>query len=1450
MRNYPANVPQFLKYPEHKNNTISLTTTLLPPLISFSALNSSPLSILTSKFDACYATTVASILREVETTTSFHLPSAEFDRVLGSLTSSLKLTDNMPTLAYQLLLLTSSLACATENHVAAILNGICKSFDDVSDYSNSDSKYLLATTLSHVMTALRTNRNLAKTSLKVGTGVLTDAISPCKFQRISLFKLCLVLGLASASPNLKDTALSALTDLIIEEVIYRETADQSEWTSHAVMGVLSLSQSASVPSSSSSSSSSPPQSASPPLRMVSIIKDVISFSAGSAAYETVATNLIDLGFVLVDQIKKDAKSPSSKNAALASIGRDILVCIFNKTNDSRSDSNVRRTIVKELTMKSTGRAPNAAEHAKLLNALLDASSIAKLSEFTTELIEWLANLAGGGLPPAAATSSLLPCLYKLLSLNPSPQRLDSATVFTKKALFCADTQRRFAGAAFLVMLSAVTTCYASSDAAEDELYGYIARCLSQQREMRQSIYFTISVVLDHTESKDRLVVAQALSRILLTQIDRIVEAKESSEAAADRRERGKEGGGLSQMSQGVELEDGCPVKMDLLVSNTAGKGGEDEKAASQTLSVALRNCIEPVTALVLTATAVCKTIGDFTEDDGGGSHLNDLDVALINLRDRMSSSKCNSFFATNDENVSSQESNESREHARTVAKAIVLTSLCHSLAVGADVSTSVGAKHNLSLLNLWEEFKEVAIGAIDEGDAAARTAKKNAKKLPAFVIPSERAARALVESIQGEQRFVLENGGIVIGKTFGDSVAKCLSLFGASKLNASQLSSSTSFRRHWILGAVDVLETGKGGDMDRAASSMKLGSLLFAEFAAHSHHKNLTSSATQGGKKGIGVPLAVLSLKGFMLATEHMAGTLKDHALKPFHRVCALVDKSLEIASGIDLNWRLGKDRLAAIEKAGTNDGTFPNYEDRLGSLLSIFTAPLVLDEGQIDDEDEGSPIYYAGGLFAELVANDLEEEASLLAKTVCFAASTLKSDPNVRIVHGANLIKTWNTSNHAFKGPLLLGKGTGFSSLSAKSSLAAVPAAVAVAIELSGGLECDTRLELFDGTTEELLKRRKERGFGCGWSGEYWDAMAEFVADDFPIGTCGRISAEILHKLGAGGNFQGENYLDDFGDEKFRLHCIAFLSSDDGTGSGLLQVAKAIALACDSCLSSADFVCKKISNIASLVPPAHLSKCIDFVGLRLLAVAELVSVLSPVAENVDTMYTFACILLKIMKKIYMINSKIMGFYTAGASEGLRMGRGYNYFLRELSMRSTRMTACLLLTVQDLKTLGLSDSKFVSAATIENHGRVVSNLVFEKERSDAALNKYAIKMKSMKEIRTSEWIKAQIVTVSNRDFRIETDEMDNALIIETAHLKSGPSRKKRKSNSARGSKSKKTKEEKAEEGAQGDAGEEEGDDNDDDGDGYDDDDDDDDDNGEYVEKDGNEVQDVTEEGDY
>jgi hypothetical protein len=828
------------------------------------------------------------------------------------------------------------------------------------------------------------------------------------------------------------------------------------------------------------------------------------------------------------------------------------------------------------------------------------------------------------------------------------------------------------------MIYTATVLYSPDPAAEEELLGYISRCLGQSTDMRAAIYGTVTTIINC--DPENLRAALALSNVLLAQLERLVEEKEGEEEAKERRERGitlsqGEGGGLSQVAQDAVIEDGCPVKVDTIVQEGNVKGGGENGGG--TLAVANGMIMEPLIHLVMACGVVVKVLEE--EDEEGGQ----LGRMLGSLRERVANTDIDAFMSSGDENEAEGDGSQGN-HKRTLALSLTLLMLCNAL------SLTEPSKGTLTkLLSLREDALDSAVTIVlkidankkTKGDKSKGKGKKGGKekkdKGVGKEVSSDRAMKSINELLASHQKSFLEKGGAVVATLLGDVYSSFLTKYGASEKETSALSSNSTFRKMCIEGAVDVLEHGALEGMVGAQVCTKLGPLVFTEFASLARKKMFTSMGTDKS------PACVLALQGFKRCIEVMASI--EHSMKPCQRIASVLDLSMNKAGSIKDDFRLKADletaRKAAKDGEERRAESFTNWEYRIICLLDVIIKPLEMD---MDDGEENA--YHSGGIIPELIATDMADEAILLVEVVEIC-SALVTDQGEKRRLAERLVSSWNVPNAAFQGPLHLGQGHGFSSIGGASALAAMSACVGGAVSLCGGLDGDVRLVAYEkddpicSDPESLEEVRRGEGFSTGFKG-FWDGMAENVGDRFPMGCVGVVAASLLDSLGKGSNFDDIEIMEEFVRKEKLIDCVDIAYNNEKDGKVLGPICKVVLAALDSALGDVEYVLKTVGSLAG---EKEMVEGIDLVGLRMLAVAEVVSIMGPCVEMVSDYYSSACGVVRIAKKLYALNSRVMGLLVGN---GLHVGRGYRSFMTEMSARTTKVTAALLLSVQDVKKMG------------------------------------------------------------------------------------------------------------------------------------------------------------------
>ncbi|GMH92695.1 hypothetical protein TL16_g12423 [Triparma laevis f. inornata] len=964
----------------HQANVVNLATQLLPILASFmDPTEATKLYDGLIDFNSGYATTVCTLLREIDGGSIVRLTSEQLATALTHFTSSFAKTppNNAPKLIYQVLLLYSS-PDSGNNLTHQALDGITSWFDEhiaITTAPTPEQTFLLTASLSSFVSALRHSRSLGKTILKQITTSDSPTTATLRFERLTPFKIALSCTLASVNSNYKDSSIAAMKELILEEIDFREKSEADHWIAASLTHT--------------------PRPPSYLLQTLKSISDTITITANSSAFETVVSTLISLAFSLVDAVKKDGSNkkgrPNTGVSSAAEAGREILSQIFcGVGDDDATTESIRRSIIKTLSQKCTGHAPNALEHSKLLSVLPKQH----LFEFTGELVEWLGHLATGGLPPNAATTHLLPVLSSLLQKE--RQHLDVALVFAKKSLFSADITKRCAGASCLVALLGVS----STGSAEEEVVGYLKRCLTQQHEVRWAVYSAVCQALNDEEMDEAQgqKVAKGMERLIHSQLDRVLEIQELEEVRQARRARAAAGeGGLSQMTQGGGDDDNvvvCPFQFLRVIGSGGEEGmlGESDKASgSPTLASAKRRVDEPLSFLLLAATACVAKLGP------------DCPLAqdLAMIRQKAADCEVDHYLQwtrDDEENTPTVPGDNSRE----VATCLVVAGVAEALTVGLDLSTEVGKKQTLAFLHLRAEAIKEGMYLTVPSDDALRKAKKapegsmdgsKSKKKKAAEgkgsdsnMLQERAEKAIVDYLRSDFQQLLDGASPNILTLISDSVYSSLMAFGGAMKdeNGKKMISSSQLHQRIIM-AGDLVATENLTGRMIPAIALKLSPVLLSEFSANVQRK----SARTGPKKNGGGSLCGSALTGFLSGLKKMAGEIDGLSMTPVTRVNALFTKAFELSG------------LTASE-----GGAEP--EEKLQGFLDAFTAPL----GGVPQDSQTSR---QGGVFVELVSVDAQEEACLICDAVSCAAGLL-SNPNTRVRQGARMLNAWQEPNIAFE--------------------------------------------------------------------------------------------------------------------------------------------------------------------------------------------------------------------------------------------------------------------------------------------------------------------------------------------------------------------------------------------------------------------------------------------------
>ena len=462
-----------------------------------------------------------------------------------------------------------------------------------------------------------------------------------------------------------------------------------------------------------------------------------------AEFSSLYPTLVSLGFMLVDSVKKDLAQASSNSVgaytlppipscasevtnnsmhtiqqkahfSTAKIGRSLLVHLFLQAGGNTGDDGVVtdsgfsgmatasplcRTIFVTACEKFCGMAPNAIEHSYLFQDLVfhgcqDNSGGTNtyglgariLQEgFVPMIIDLLANIPGGGMPPLVATKSIIPVLSKLLKLSAKKGRqnrrkrnelndhIDHCFLLAKKALFCTDVDRRKVAVNLLIMLIGVAAeSPDDSSALLEEAMGYLKRCMTQhQYEVRLEVYSSLVALIPDSkdentsatnlptssqtqgEKKNDCKIATFVSQIFLNHLERYITVEEDEAVVEARRMRAIAHG--THLSQQVDLEsnqtDGAekdsppPLRLEMCIASArssavsngqqlgSNKRSKKKAKSPDILSEAKNRISEPLSFLLAASIAATN---DNSNTPSSGSSISGLYDALIRLRNKMS----------------------------------------------------------------------------------------------------------------------------------------------------------------------------------------------------------------------------------------------------------------------------------------------------------------------------------------------------------------------------------------------------------------------------------------------------------------------------------------------------------------------------------------------------------------------------------------------------------------------------------------------------------------------------------------------------------------------------------------------------------------------------------------------------------------------------------------------
>jgi len=550
-------------------------------------------------------------------------------------------------------------------------------------------------------------------------------------------------------------------------------------------------------------------------------------SASDAEFSTLFPTLISLGFMLIDSVKKDLVVETSgntsayclppipncaselagnsinavqqqANANVAKIGRSLLVYLFIRAGGSPDDEGVVtvsgfstsmaspqcRIILQMACEKFCGMAPNALEHSFFLKDLArdqsqgDSGNATNISvglgahileeTFVPMIIDLLANIPGGGMPPLVARRTIIPVLDTLLKISAGKARrsrrkrnvlndhIDHCFLLAKKALFCTDIERRKVAVNLLVAIIGVAVELSDdSSALLDEVKGYLRRCMTQhQGPVRLEVYSSLVALIPDSQDSGDLSQSQSqdvvegdrgckreplVSQILLQHLERYIAIEEDATILEARRKRAIAHGTHLSQQMDIDAED-CnhednfvPIRIDLCISSgratSKGRQLSDKRSKKKAkspdlLTEAVDRISEPISFLLGASLAVVE--GSMNESNPASVTM-DLHTTLIRLRTKMA--------ATDLENCmkwcegSKIYKIPAHEHyVRMLSTCLLVASICETLMGAPSRSNDNGLEEIGKLFRLRSDAIYKAAAIITSAKANQSIKKKKATK--------------------------------------------------------------------------------------------------------------------------------------------------------------------------------------------------------------------------------------------------------------------------------------------------------------------------------------------------------------------------------------------------------------------------------------------------------------------------------------------------------------------------------------------------------------------------------------------------------------------------------------------------------------------------------------------------------------------------------------------------
>ena len=1189
----------------------------------------------------------------------------------------------------------------------------------------------------------------------------------------------------------------------------------------------------------------------------------------NSEFSSLYPTLMLLGFMLVDCVKKDPVVTSQTsigayalgpiptcasevartsmhsiqqkaNFSAAKIGRSLLVHLFFHAGHGTDDEGVVtgsgismgssvsplcRNILATACEKFCGMAPNAIEHSYLfldivfgnLRGNSNTSDIDELGahimeeNFVPMIIDLLANVPGGGMPPLVATKSIIPVLKKLLKLSANKARrhrrkrnefndhVDHCFLLAKKALFCTDVERRKVAVNVLILLISIgTESPGDHTALLEEVQGYLRRCMTQhQYEVRLEVYFSLVALIPNSDLEnssltqqpnkdDGCAIKSLVSKIFLSHLERYITVEEDEAIIQARRKRAIAHGTL--LSQQVDLESNdsdinhkdIPLRIDMCItsvrSSRASKGGKKKMKSPDILSEAKDRISEPIAFLVAGSVAVINAGGN------NASSTSELCDTLIGLRKKMSDCDDVEVFIQSHISVAEYKTLSHEYHVKALSTCLLVATVCDTLMCIPSSSGSIELELIGKLFRLRSDavYKAAAIIATAKTEMSKKKKKsKTSDGDNKEIVDNE--SMTVMDSRSQESRKILEKIKVTVEKSidhnspalFSDFLAQCLRECGIQSQSCdtvdplqstqnegdtsrkSNLSTNVNFRRF-------LLEKCKA-NLAGEAIIMKSGHRFDIEVDSR------MNTCEDPLKQYIGPSfvLGPILFKEFVSLVQHRCHTsLVPHVDTPLTQIAlegftASASRILYNVKGIQMD---PKKRIIALLRSLTNAVTkqFPSFKD---SWDKRKIPPAYLKN--IPDEEQtlltlmfpfimplttcnDDLLQAQGGLLSELLFHGLDAEAEQCSQLLKCISHFL--GPRSRSIIGLSMLNCFDVPEK----PVMIEKGVIGLDYRDKDD-----DNVDENCQKSASFIIDTAIYL-DGLVEGSVQHiwgLKNRRDAFGLTNITADGVKTMTGRTFRendsdtlLGVVKILASSFVSSLGTTPNFD-----DILGDSKsnFEFSCTRIVSSvcasSELVSKHLSTASSSLLAAIEKGISDAEYLSTKI--VPHVIDDKILLLQQGLIKL-LTAIGKVICATAPCAGLFDDNGTFTSALLKSSKRLYAVYSKSVGCLSdyplaAISPENQRL-------LVFMKGEMNKITMALLLTIQEISMVG---TRTIADNKISSMGRIAGQVVFEIERCDNELLKISSQLKA---IGCKDVAALKVSTTSVRDFQIKKDEIQAA----------------------------------------------------------------------------------------